>query len=77
MIQLFKYGLKGMADIRKIHDPTAGSSHIAHYRNFNGEGMSVQSSTLMQLRDIGQEVRGFEAELFKYFHGSMCHVLSC
>jgi hypothetical protein len=60
MVELIEDRSKRAFDIGKVHDLPGMFSEITGDVNFDPEGVTVQSRTLVSLRNIGQPVRDFD-----------------
>ena len=70
MIQLVKKRRKCTFDISEINDPSAFAPYRAGHMNLDAEGMPVQPSALVPLRNVGQPVGGFETSVMSMLVGA-------
>jgi hypothetical protein len=68
MIKLFPKWFEGVADVGVVHDPSEFFVARPFDRDFDFETVTVQTAAFVRLRQIGQEMRGFELKCFPEFH---------
>ena len=71
MVDLIEDRAKRGFDIGKVHDPPGMFAEIAGDMDFDPEGVTVQSRTLVPLRNVGQSVRGFDRESLEDIHSTI------
>jgi len=72
MIQLGEDWCESLADICKVHDPSAIVSNVTFHRDSHGKRMAVKTRAFMVCGYIGKPMRSFEAEFLEYLHNIIC-----
>ena len=68
MIKALPDWLESGANIRKIHHPSGGITHISFNGNLDLKRVAVKTGTLMILRYVGEAMGSLKTEFFEYFH---------
>ena len=71
VVELLEDRAKRAFDIGKVHDPPGMFAEIAGDVDFDAKGVTVQSCTLVSLRNIRQPVRGFDRENLEDVHSTI------
>lgn len=68
VIELFVERTEGGVEVGEVADPAGGCADVAADVDFDAEGMAVQARAFVAWWDVGELVRGFEAEFFEDLH---------
>lgn len=68
VIKLFVERTEGGVEVGEVADPAGGCADVAADVDLDTEGMAVQARAFMARGNVGELVRGFEAEFFEDVH---------